>query len=182
MEVIAKTFTPLWRAKNGFKFQHFRVHKILFTFDNREDVDRILEGKPWSFDKHLVVMSRYKNESLIQDIKFDKTKLWVQVHGIPIKYMTIEAAKKICSVMGEVFTPTDPNLYDGDHFIQVQVSTDLSLPLCRGRLISMGKGKQVWISFKYKRLPNLCYWCGRLTHNDRDYELWIDNENTLTPE
>ena len=31
-------------------------------------------------------------------------------------------------------------------------------------------------------MPNLCYWCGRLTHNDRDCELWIDNENTLTPE
>ena len=143
MEVVAKTFTPLWRAKNGFKFQHFRVHKILFTFDNMEDVVRILEGKPWNFDKHLVVMSRYENESLIQDIKFDKTKLWVQVHGIPIKYMTIEATKKICSVMGEVFTPTGPNLYDGDHFIQVQVSIDLSLPLCHGRLISVGKGKQV---------------------------------------
>ena len=150
MEVIAKTFTPLWRAKNGFKFQHFRVHKILFTFDNREDVDWILGGELWSFDKHLVVMSRYENESPLQDIKFDRTTLWVQAHGIPIKYMTIEAAKKICSVVGEVFTPTDPKLYDGGHFICVLVSIDLSLPLCRGRLISIGEGKQVWISFKYE--------------------------------
>ena len=70
MEVIAKTFTPLWRARNGFKIQNFGDQKILFTFDNREDVDRILGGKPWSFDKHLVVMSRYENESLLQDINF----------------------------------------------------------------------------------------------------------------
>ena len=28
----------------------------------------------------------------------------------------------------------------------------------------------MWISFKYERLPNLCYWCGRLTHDDRDCE------------
>ena len=76
MEIIAKTFTPLWRARNGFKIQSFGDHKILFTFDNKEDVDRILEGKPWSFDKHLVVMSRYENESSLEDIQFEKTKHW----------------------------------------------------------------------------------------------------------
>ena len=57
MEVIAKTFNLLWRAKNGFKIQSFRDHEILFTFDKRENVDRILEGEPWTFDKHLVVVS-----------------------------------------------------------------------------------------------------------------------------
>ena len=58
--------------------------------------------------------------------------------------MTIEAAKKICSVLGEVSTSIDPKLYDGGHFIHVKVSIDLSLPLCRGKLISVGEsGKQV---------------------------------------
>ena len=42
MEVVVKTFNLLWRARNGFKIQSFGDHKILFTFDNREDVDRIL--------------------------------------------------------------------------------------------------------------------------------------------
>jgi len=58
IDVIARTFNLLWSARNGFKIQNFGDHKILFTFNNREDVDRILEGEPWSFDKHLVVMHR----------------------------------------------------------------------------------------------------------------------------
>ena len=183
MEVLAKTFNPLWRTKNGFKIQSFGDHKFLFSFDSREEVDRILEGEPWTFDKHLVVMSRYESESSLQDVRFEKTKLWVQLHGIPVKFMTVEAAKKIGSVLGEVFAPTVPKIFDGGHFIRIQASIDLSLPLCRGRLISVGEGgKQVWISFKYKRLPNMCYWCGRLTHNDRDCELWINSEGTLTLE
>lgn len=53
VEVIARTFTPLWRARNGFKIQNFGNHKILFTFDNKEDVDRTLSSEPWCFDKHL---------------------------------------------------------------------------------------------------------------------------------
>ena len=46
-------------------------------------------------------------------------------------------------------------------------------------MISVGEGgKQVWISFKYERIPNLCYWCGQLTHDNKDFELWIDSEGT----
>ena len=38
------------------------------------------------------------------------------------------------------------------------------------------------MSFKYERLSNLCYWCGSLTHDDRDYELWLKSEGTLLTE
>ena len=119
MEVIAKTFTLLWRARDGFKMQSFGEHKILFTFEKKEVVERILDSEPWSFDKHLVVMNRYENVSSLQDIKFEKTKIWVQIHGISIKYMTIEATKKIGSVLGEVLVPTNPKIFYGGHFIRI---------------------------------------------------------------
>ena len=77
VDVIARTFTSLWRARSGFKIQNFGDHKILFTFDNKEDVDRILRSEPWSFDKHLVVMQRYEGETPLEDIKFERTILWV---------------------------------------------------------------------------------------------------------
>ena len=44
MEIISKTFNPLWRARKNFKIQAFGDHKILFSFNNKEDMDRILEG------------------------------------------------------------------------------------------------------------------------------------------
>ena len=51
--------------------------------------------------------------------------------------------------------------------------------MCRGRLVSLENDKKVWVSFKYERLPNLCYWCGRLTHVDKDCAIWIESEGTL---
>ena len=38
------------------------------------------------------------------------------------------------------------------------------------------------MSFKYERLPNICYWCGCLNHGDRDCDLWVESEGSLTKE
>lgn len=56
---------------------------------------------------------------------------------------------------------------------------DFSQPLCRGRVVSLEEGGRVWVSFKYERLPNICYWCGRLYHDDKDCPLWIKSKGSF---
>ena len=63
--------------------------------------------------------------------------------------------------------------------MRVRVLVDISQPLCRGKVLTLDDDKELWVSFRYERLPNICYWCGCLTHNDRNCEQWIDNEGTL---
>ena len=62
------------------------------------------------------------------------------------------------------------------------MSLDVTIPLCRGRLVSIGGDKEVWVSFKYERLSNICYWCGCFDHDDKDCKVWLNSEGTLTPE
>jgi len=90
--------------------------------------------------------------------------------------------KKICDALGEVVHTLDTLMHDGRSFIQIRVTIDVSLPLCRGHLISIDNGRQVWVSFKFERLPNICYWCGFLDHDDNDYDVWIASEGTLKTE
>jgi len=45
-KVIAKTSKPLWRSKNGFKVKNMGKHIVIFTFDNKLEVDTILSNKP----------------------------------------------------------------------------------------------------------------------------------------
>ena len=52
IDAIARTFNPIWRARNGFKIQNYGDHMVLFTFDNKNDVYRIIACEPWCFDKH----------------------------------------------------------------------------------------------------------------------------------
>ena len=46
----------------------------------------------------------------------------------------------------------------------------------------MASGKEGWVSFKYERLPNICYWCGRLTFGDRECPKWVKSRGTLKVE
>ena len=52
----------------------------------------------------------------------------------------------------------------------------------QGKTNLLSQGEQSWVSFKYERLPNICYWCGCLNHVDRYCDLWIESEGKLTKE
>lgn len=133
-------------------------------------MEKILTTEPWSFDKHLVVLQRYDRETDLIDMKFNKVTFWVQVHDIPIQFRNKKVAARICSAIGTVNETRDDSEIEGNGFIKTGVTIDISKPLSRGRVITLENGKELWVSFKYERLHNICYWCGCLTHGDRDCE------------
>ncbi|XP_050259051.1 uncharacterized protein LOC126704056 [Quercus robur] len=181
-ESVVRTFNPIWRPKNGIKVRRVGDHIILFIFDNEEEVEKIIEGEPWSFDKHLVMLKRYDYSIPIQDLVFDHVSLWVQVHDIPTKYLSREVAEKLYEAVGVVNKESSLGEVDRGTIMRVRVKVDVILPLYCGRIFKLGNGSRGWVTFKYKRLPNVCYWCGRLNHIDRDCDRWIQISGTLMKE
>ena len=37
-----------------------------------------------------------------------------------------------------------------------------------------------WVAFQYERLLNICFWCGMLSHDNKDYEIWLKSNDTLS--
>ena len=182
IEAIAKTFTPIWRSKNGFTIKKESSHIVLFTFDDKNEMEKVMAAEPWSFDKRLMVLQRYGKEKDLADMEFNKVTFWVQVHDLPIRFRTRKIAEQLCEAIGRVNVGADDAETEGDNFLRVRVTLDISQPLCRGRVISLDCGKDLWVPFKYERLPSLCFWCGCLTHDDRDCEVWVESEGSLSPE
>ena len=63
-----------------------------FSFENNSDVEWILSSEPWSFDKRIMVLSRYDKENPINASELNKVAFWVQVYDIPLKFKNKEVA------------------------------------------------------------------------------------------
>ena len=90
----------------------------------------------------------YSTNCLVRNLVFSKTLFWVQVHDIPIRYMTKEVAENICNIVREVQKLAGAVTDEGGHFIWVRVMIDITLPLCRGRVITLENGSNHWVRFR----------------------------------
>jgi hypothetical protein len=139
-----------------------------------------MQGEPWAYDKHLVVFQRIEEDEAITEVDFKHTSFWVQLHGLPIRRMTHKAATILGSSLGKIVHISEGGeSAGGGQAMRIRVNVDITKPLCRGRRAKLEQDKETWISFKYERLPNFCYWCGFLTHTDKDCPIWLRNQDTL---
>ncbi|KAK7820139.1 hypothetical protein CFP56_039195 [Quercus suber] len=90
------------------------------------------------------MMQRYSTDYLVHDVIFSKTLFWVQVHDIPIRFMTKEVVENICDIVGEVQKSAGAITDEGGHFIWVRVMIDITLPLCRGMVITLENRSKHW--------------------------------------
>ena len=179
INAVARTLKPLWRTKQDFEIQDMGNHILLFVFENELDDNRVLLGKPWSFDKYLVVLRRYKDDSSLRRLRFDTTKFWVQVHGLSVRRMVMETAESLCKLVGRVIHSINrPETECGD-FMRIRVEIDVHKPLCRGRRVHFCPDKEGWVSFRYERLPIFCHWCGVLNHDSKECDLWLQSKGKL---
>ena len=178
MEAIAKTFTLLWKTKKGFEIRDMGDHMVLFVFPKASNIERILRGEPWTFDKHLIALKRMDTNEDIRKLDFSVTRFRVQIHDLPLRSFSL--VKEIVSIAGNVDSKVSEEVSgNAFNFMRLRVAVDISKPMCRGQKITMANGKEGWVSFKYERLPNICYWCGMLTHSDRDCLLWEKSRGSL---
>jgi len=180
VEAIAKTFRPLWRTKAGFNVTVGDENVLLFAFELEVDAGIVIQGEPWAFDRHLVVFEKFEGYASIHMLGFRTIAFWVQIHNLPFPLQITETAFNIGETIGPVIKPKDFGEMLGPNFMRVRVVVDISKPLCRGKKIYWDKDNEGWAAFMYERLLNICYWCGSVSHDDKDCSLWLRSKGTLT--
>lgn len=133
-------------------------HCVLFAFKEETNIEKILAGEPWSFDKNLVALKGVLRPALVKGLVFDNVRFWVQVHDLSLGSMNMRTAFDIISTAGEVILgSSDAEEFERGNFMQVRVSIDITKPLSRGRKVEFNNCEVSWVSFKHEHLPNLCY-------------------------
>ena len=180
VEAVAKTFRPLWRIRDNFEVSDAGNNCLLFVFQSKEDIQKVLLGEPWSFDRHIVVFQRFNPSIPVEALKFDRVCFWIQIHNLPYSHLTREVALSVWESLGSVIMQRDESDWRGGNFLRVRVAIDVIEPLCCGRRVAFDKDNEGWMSFMYERLPNLCYWCGDLTHDEKDCAILLRSKGTLS--
>lgn len=175
---IRRAFRSLWKTRKIFNIREVGDHLFLFFFETANDTERVLRSKPWS-DKHLVLFRCLNGARNVRNLNFTSTKFWVQLHGLPIDRLDIPMTIQIGKTLGMVSKlEREMDMIGGD-FLQVRVEVDVSKPLCCGRKVVLDDEEEVWVSFKYEKLPNFCYWCGMVCHDDKDCDRWLSSKGSL---
>ncbi|GLT71835.1 hypothetical protein SLA2020_438270 [Shorea laevis] len=81
--------------------------------------------------------------------------------------MTRGVGYKIGETLGDVLEVEVPGAGVGwGRCMRLRINLDLGNPLERGRALLLGD-KSIWVMFKYEKLPNFCFNCGRIQHGAR---------------
>jgi hypothetical protein len=139
----------------------------LFEFEDGDDMRRVLEGRPWSYDRQMLVITEFDGTVTASQIGFSHSPFWVQIHDMPLLCMTKGIGMKIGESMGKFIEVDLAGEGAGwGRCLRIRVEIDLSKPLERGRALTLA-GKSYWVTFKYEKLPMFCFECGRIIHGDK---------------
>lgn len=183
VEAVGRMFKPLWKLIRELKIRDLGDSILVFDFGDGLDLVRVLTLEPWTYDKQMVVFECATKIEAIPILDFNKAMFWVQIHNVPEKSVTQATVEAVGSTIGKVIEVADPeDDGSGNEFLRVRVAMDISKPLPRCRKLC-SEGKQVgWVGFRYECLLNFYYWCGRVTHGERDCELWLRGKGSLKKE
>jgi hypothetical protein len=101
-ETIRSKLIRGWRPLRKISFTVLGENLFLLEFQYECDRIRVLEGRPWVFEKNLFAVEEFDGLSPPSDIDFDKVVFWVRIYNLPLVCMGLEVGKQIGASIGEV--------------------------------------------------------------------------------
>jgi hypothetical protein len=163
-ETIKDTFKRWWRISGTFTFKIIGENLFLIEFEKAKDKRRVLDGRPWGFERNLFLVEDFDGRTAPTEFTFNKASFWVRMTNLPLACMGREVGFKLGASVGTVEeVDTDAEGIGWGEFLRVKISIDLYKPLPRGRMMKF-EGKSNLIGFKYENLPKFCFHCGVICH------------------
>ncbi|GMN44875.1 hypothetical protein TIFTF001_014061 [Ficus carica] len=163
---VMSTMIKLWAADGDLSAQVIDRDIFLFSFKKEQDRARVLAMEPWSFNKSLMLLKTVNGDETLRWDSWNLTCFWIRVYNLPYDGMIREIGEKFGNGIGRFLDViTDKNGRCPGMYMRLRVQIDVSRPLRRGAMVQLGSnGAKVWTSFKYERVPDFCFGCGRIGH------------------
>ena len=102
LESVARVLKIAWKTKANFEVSDLGENRALFLFQTMDDLDRVLQLGPWSYDKYLLILHKLQAGESAQKACLERVSFWVQMHGLPTMSQTKEVGMCIGETLGVV--------------------------------------------------------------------------------
>lgn len=166
-EAFRTVLARIWRAEGRMSLKELQDNMWIFEFSDAETKFRVLEGRPWSYDRQILVLHDFDGFTPPSQMVFTHSPWWIQVHDMPLLCMTKSVGSKIGESLGSLEeVDVASNGVGWGRYLKIRVTLDLTKPLERGRALQF-EGKSIWVNFRYEQLPIFCFNCGRIIHGGK---------------
>lgn len=169
--VITNILAAAWKTRAPFNAVSWNNNVFLFQFEDIEDKAAILMDGPWSVMNSLLILKPLVEGLVVSRMDFSKCPIWVQIHGLPVEKMNRSNAITIGRRFGKLLAVEGSagGLLLCRSFLRVKVEIDVNKALAKGFWLRRKKDsdEDLWISYRYEKLPDFCYACGRVGHDNR---------------
>lgn len=122
--------------------------------------------------KYKVQVDKWSPRKHISELFSNIIQLWIQIHNLPVEYRNNHYGSRFAVKAGKIIQNSENEEGNSGRdeiqkFVKFKVEIDLLKPVVPGWTLGQGSGTPLWIDFKYERLPNICFTCGRFDHERR---------------
>jgi len=107
-EAFKATCGDLWRFDQGVTIREVGQILSIAVFGSEDHLMTVLDKSPWSFDKKLILMKRFLDDSSPAKVTFSHSPFWIHIFNIPVKSMNKAVGIKIGNDMGELIMVDAP--------------------------------------------------------------------------
>ncbi|KAL8512896.1 hypothetical protein ACS0TY_019156 [Phlomoides rotata] len=169
--LLKNRIASVWRPTKGVNIKNIGEGRLLFQFYHSADLQRVLDGSPWSFGSHPMVLCQLRFGEIPHQVSLNKLCFWVQIHDLPVGTFSEGVGRILGNYIGRFVTYDDTNRGAiWRTYMRIRVEIDVGEPLKTGKKIRICASDATWVKFKYERLYLFCFVCGRLGHTEAYYE------------
>ncbi|KAK4424238.1 hypothetical protein Salat_1617200 [Sesamum alatum] len=171
-DAMKGTLIQLFQAARGLELRKISDDRFCLLFNHAEDYRRVLDLRPWIFDKNLVVLAPLSDRDDPLLVNLDWCPFFVHVHDLKLGQRTVEVVRHIGRSLG-AWLDEDGIAKDISWFeaVRIRININVTRPFKRALTLLSEHGDELVLRFSYERLPNFYYLCGKLGHISRFCEL-----------
>ncbi|KAM6583995.1 hypothetical protein CsatB_010997 [Cannabis sativa] len=167
-QIFQNIMADLWKPGKGITIKILEQNRFLFQFYHEIDVQRIIDGSPWTYDRKQLLLERLKPGENPRMVALNFIEMWVQIHELRPGFKTEWAIREAAKYIG-TYVSSDPNNFQGvwRDYLRVRVKINVTEPLKRRMKFRSRNGDWFYAYFKYERVPTFCFICGIMGHAEK---------------